>query len=323
MLACTPPRRQLPAACRTPPHSAHLLALVMQPCHAALRCALCAYACPPGRRRPAACCLQQFIGAVEYLHSFHVAHRDIKLDNIVLDSREPPMIKICDFGFARDWEGDDNMMTSIGTPVYMVRQRAAMHVHVPLARPGAMQPARRRCALVRATAARMQPAALRLAARHGVITEAATGLPAAATDAAAHAAGRSRRRGHTEFAYIEDRTQACSSCPCCCCCGCCGCPTHPITPRHAALTLAVLLLLLLLQSPQQLRSKSERKPYSACANDIWASGGACSAVVTLLHAVPRTHAQTCRHACKCRMDPGGLLKPGKVGSNDAARDPRR
>lgn len=32
-------------------------------------------------------------------------------------------MQICDFGFARDWEGDDNMLTSIGTPVYMVRHK--------------------------------------------------------------------------------------------------------------------------------------------------------------------------------------------------------
>lgn len=43
---------------------------------------------------PPCALVQQFISAVEYLHSFHVAHRDIKLDNIVLDSGEPPIIKV-------------------------------------------------------------------------------------------------------------------------------------------------------------------------------------------------------------------------------------
>ncbi|KAK9833495.1 hypothetical protein WJX84_007710, partial [Apatococcus fuscideae] len=63
---------------------------------------------------------RQFVGAVEYCHLHCVAHRDLKLDNTLLDNSEPPMIKLCDFGFAKTWAGDDaNMMTHIGTPVYM------------------------------------------------------------------------------------------------------------------------------------------------------------------------------------------------------------
>ncbi|MEW5307987.1 MAG: hypothetical protein WDW38_000382 [Sanguina aurantia] len=65
---------------------------------------------------------QQFLFAVEYLHSHHVAHRDLKLDNIVLDDQVPPRIKLCDFGFAKNWDEDSNMQTQIGTPVYMSPQ---------------------------------------------------------------------------------------------------------------------------------------------------------------------------------------------------------
>lgn len=62
---------------------------------------------------------KQFISAVEYCHKHHVAHRDLKLDNTLLDSSNPPFIKICDFGFAKNFEEDANMHTHIGTPVYM------------------------------------------------------------------------------------------------------------------------------------------------------------------------------------------------------------
>ncbi|DBA96843.1 hypothetical protein WJX82_009463 [Trebouxia sp. C0006] len=62
---------------------------------------------------------RQFIGAVEYCHKHLVAHRDLKLDNTLLDNSDPPMLKLCDFGFAKTWTEDANMFTHIGTPVYM------------------------------------------------------------------------------------------------------------------------------------------------------------------------------------------------------------
>ena len=65
---------------------------------------------------------KQIVSAIEYCHNRNVAHRDLKLDNTLLDGSDPPYIKICDFGFAKSW-GDDNetanLFTQIGTPVYM------------------------------------------------------------------------------------------------------------------------------------------------------------------------------------------------------------
>lgn len=60
-------------------------------------------------------CVQQYINAVEYLHDHHVAHRDLKLDNIVLDGHKPPWIKVCDFGFAKNWDEEANMFTQVIT----------------------------------------------------------------------------------------------------------------------------------------------------------------------------------------------------------------
>ena len=67
--------------------------------------------CPSLPPFPAA---QQFIDAVDYLHSHRVAHRDVKLDNIVLDSQKPPRVKVCDFGFAKNWDTEANMHTQVG-----------------------------------------------------------------------------------------------------------------------------------------------------------------------------------------------------------------
>ena len=67
-------------------------------------------------------CLQQCIEAVDYCHGQNVAHRDLKLDNTLLDEHDPPHVKICDFGFAK-LMGSNNLMTNIGTPVYMAPQQ--------------------------------------------------------------------------------------------------------------------------------------------------------------------------------------------------------
>ncbi|GFH08135.1 protein kinase domain-containing protein [Haematococcus lacustris] len=62
----------------------------------------------------------QLLSAVEYCHRNHVAHRDLKLDNTLLDSHSPPWLKVCDFGFAKHWQANSNMDTMrIGTPEYM------------------------------------------------------------------------------------------------------------------------------------------------------------------------------------------------------------
>lgn len=63
---------------------------------------------------------KQCIRTIEYFHTMGVVHRDIKLDNTLLDRSRPPRIKICDFGFARTLEDNTaNVHTRIGTPVYM------------------------------------------------------------------------------------------------------------------------------------------------------------------------------------------------------------
>lgn len=46
---------------------------------------------------------RQLIAGVEYLHSLHVAHRDIKLDNSLMDGADPARVKLCDFQFAKYW----------------------------------------------------------------------------------------------------------------------------------------------------------------------------------------------------------------------------
>ncbi|EXJ81420.1 CAMK/CAMKL/MARK protein kinase [Capronia epimyces CBS 606.96] len=59
----------------------------------------------------------QLVGAVAYIHSKSCVHRDLKLENVLLDKNEN--VKLCDFGFTREYEGKANyLQTFCGTVCY-------------------------------------------------------------------------------------------------------------------------------------------------------------------------------------------------------------
>lgn len=59
----------------------------------------------------------QLVGAVAYVHQQNCVHRDLKLENILLDKHEN--VKLLDFGFAREYEGKINyLQTFCGTICY-------------------------------------------------------------------------------------------------------------------------------------------------------------------------------------------------------------
>lgn len=59
----------------------------------------------------------QLVGAVAYVHSKSCVHRDLKLENILLDKHEN--VKLCDFGFTREYEGKSaHLQTFCGTICY-------------------------------------------------------------------------------------------------------------------------------------------------------------------------------------------------------------
>ena len=64
--------------------------------------------------------IYQVMMALHYMHSQNIIHRDMKLANLHLLSRDPANfdIKVCDLGFAQKF-GDDELTLVMGTPLYM------------------------------------------------------------------------------------------------------------------------------------------------------------------------------------------------------------
>lgn len=58
----------------------------------------------------------QLVSGVHYLHSKCIVHRDLKLENLLLDKHKN--IIITDFGFANSFHNNDLMSTSCGSPCY-------------------------------------------------------------------------------------------------------------------------------------------------------------------------------------------------------------
>lgn len=68
--------------------------------------------------------VKQILQAIKHLHDQGVCHRDLKLENIMFESKrtiKEPLIKVIDFGFAKYFKSidEDQMSTRTGTPYYM------------------------------------------------------------------------------------------------------------------------------------------------------------------------------------------------------------
>ncbi|XP_064620931.1 serine/threonine-protein kinase ULK3-like [Lineus longissimus] len=63
--------------------------------------------------------LQQLAKALEFMRAENITHMDLKPQNILLSSRDRPILKVADFGFAQYLHDDANAKTLRGSPLYM------------------------------------------------------------------------------------------------------------------------------------------------------------------------------------------------------------
>ncbi|KAF0932209.1 hypothetical protein E2562_008735 [Oryza meyeriana var. granulata] len=62
---------------------------------------------------------QQLICGVSYCHFMKICHRDLKLENTLLDGSPAPRLKICDFGYSKSSLLHSKPKSTVGTPAYI------------------------------------------------------------------------------------------------------------------------------------------------------------------------------------------------------------
>eukprot|EP00249_Psilotum_nudum_P014735 c24975_g1_i3 orf=298-1308(+) len=62
---------------------------------------------------------QQLISGVSYCHEMQVCHRDLKLENVLLDGSQAPRLKISDFGYSKSSLLHSQPKSAVGTPAYI------------------------------------------------------------------------------------------------------------------------------------------------------------------------------------------------------------
>ncbi|KAL1941949.1 hypothetical protein VTO73DRAFT_6479 [Trametes versicolor] len=68
--------------------------------------------------------LYQLCDALAYVHEQKIAHRDLKLENVLLTLDDPPVVKVVDFGLAKAISTLSDLQRLCGTPTYLAPEIA-------------------------------------------------------------------------------------------------------------------------------------------------------------------------------------------------------
>jgi 5'-AMP-activated protein kinase catalytic alpha subunit len=60
--------------------------------------------------------LEQMISGIEYIHKLRIVHRDLKLENCLIDYDNT--IRVVDFGLSNTYKPDERLRTACGSPCY-------------------------------------------------------------------------------------------------------------------------------------------------------------------------------------------------------------
>ena len=69
----------------------------------------------------------QIVLAVDHLHRQNIVHRDLKLENVMLDA--DGYVKVIDFGLAKMLRGQQQTSTFVGTPEYLAPEMVEQKGH--------------------------------------------------------------------------------------------------------------------------------------------------------------------------------------------------
>ncbi|KAG7011192.1 Serine/threonine-protein kinase SRK2I [Cucurbita argyrosperma subsp. argyrosperma] len=75
---------------------------------------------------------QQLISGVSYCHAMQVCHRDLKLENTLLDGSPAPRLKICDFGYSKSRCKDCHVESILSNYRYVASSRWNADIHYVL-----------------------------------------------------------------------------------------------------------------------------------------------------------------------------------------------
>jgi serine/threonine protein kinase len=70
--------------------------------------------------------MRQIVAGVDYMHRSGIVHRDLKLENVMINKAS--IIKIVDFGFAHSFAESDVLKTSCGSPDYAAPEIYVSHM---------------------------------------------------------------------------------------------------------------------------------------------------------------------------------------------------